>query len=229
MESLADLTVSQKILLASHKLEEAGHTPFTAEALVVQAWKDSPRTFGLRGFESEYPDSNKALSTVMGERGLARRGWLVKVGQKLYNLSRQGKEEVKRILAGDDSPLPKRRALAKIQVPNYLEDLLVWSFCCTAFRRFEEGMKLQITYRDACQFWRLPADAVGQSVDNYLAIVPSSIKSVLDLLIGDKIELSNGQEVTEKDLKELLKTHDFLLTHFARNLEQQRKRFQRLY
>ena len=35
VDAIADLTVSQKILLAAHKLEDAGHTPFTAEALTV--------------------------------------------------------------------------------------------------------------------------------------------------------------------------------------------------
>ena len=46
------------------------------------------------------------------------------MGQKLYSLSRQGKEEARRVLAGDDSPMPKRRALAQIKVPKDLEDQL---------------------------------------------------------------------------------------------------------
>jgi len=112
VDAIADLTVSQKILLAAHRLEEGGHSPFTAEALTVAAWKGDARTFGLRGFDNEYPDNNRVLACIMGERGLARR-----------------------VLAGDDSPLPKRRALAKIQVPRELEQQLVSMFSTTAFRR----------------------------------------------------------------------------------------------
>jgi hypothetical protein len=224
VDAIADLTVSQKILLAAHKLEDQGHTPFTAEALTVAAWKDSPRTFGLRGFDSEYPDNNRVLACIMGERGLAKRGWLVKVGQKLYSLSRQGKEEARRVLAGDDSPLPKRRALAKIQVPKELEQQLVSMFTTTAFRRYEEGMKREITYRDAARFWGMPENAHGQQVDDVLNKVPGILAAVEQLLIGESIDLSNGQSVSQADLKSLAAVHRFLTEQFARNLNQQRER-----
>jgi hypothetical protein len=224
VEAIADLTVSQKILLAAHKLEEQGHTPFTAEALTVAAWKDSPRTFGLRGFEAEYPNNNQVLACIMGERGLAKRGWLVKVGAKLYSLSRQGKEEARRVLAGDDSPLPKRRALAKIQVPKELEQQLVNLFTTTAFRRFEEGMKREITYRDAARFWGLAENAHGDQVDQTLGKVPTLLAQVEQLLIGESIDLSNGQSVSQADLKSLANVHKFLADQFSRNLNQQRER-----
>ena len=32
----------------------------------------------------------------------------MKMGQKLYTLSRQGRDEAKRVLEGDDSPMPRR-------------------------------------------------------------------------------------------------------------------------
>jgi hypothetical protein len=224
VEAIADLTVSQKILLAAHRLEDQGHSPFTAEALTVAAWKGDPRTFGLRGFDNEYPDNNRVLACIMGERGLARRGWLVKVGQKLYNLSRQGKEEARRVLAGDDSPLPKRRALAKIQVPKELEQQLVTMFTTTAFRRYEEGMKREITYKDACKFWGLTESAHGDAVDQTLAKVPAALAAVEQLLIGDSIELTNGQSVSHADLKSLAAVHRFLSDQFGRNLNQQRER-----
>lgn len=224
MDAIADLTVSQKILLAAHKLEEAGHTPFTAEALTVAAWKDSPRTFGLRGFIEEYPDSNRVLACIMGERGLARRGWLMKVGQKLYNLSRQGKEEALRVLAGDDSPLPKRRALAKIQVPKDLEQLLKAMFNTTAYRRYVDGMKREITYRDAIRFWGLAESAHGEAVDKTINKVPEALTQVEALLIGETVELSDGQSVSQADLKSLAAVHRFLAEQFSRNLSQQRER-----
>jgi hypothetical protein len=224
VDAISDLTVSQKILLAAHRLEEQGHSPFTAEALTVAAWKEDPRAFGLRGFLNEYPDNNRVLACIMGERGLAKRGWLVKVGQKLYNLSRQGKEESRRVLAGDDSPLPKRRALAKIQVPKDLEQQLVSLFMTTAFRRYEEGMKREITYRDACRFWGLAENTHGEAVDQTLAKIPATLAAVEQLLIGESIDLTNGQSVSQADLKSLAAVHRFLSDQFARNLTQQRER-----
>jgi len=78
-------------LLAADQLEKQGQSPFSAEALIVAAWQHSPRTFGLKGYTDQYPDSNKVLSSIMGEKGLARRGWLAKMGQKLYALTREGR------------------------------------------------------------------------------------------------------------------------------------------
>ena len=46
----------------------------------------------------------------MGEKGLARRGWLVKMGQKLYALTRDGRQVVRRLLPGRAS---RRRADAR--------------------------------------------------------------------------------------------------------------------
>lgn len=227
MNAVAELTVSQKILLAAHRLEEQGNTPFSAEALIVASWQDSPRTFGLKGFAEQHPDSNKVLSCIMGERGLARRGWLVKMGQKLYALSRQGKEEARRVLSGDTTDMPRRRSLARIQVPKDLEAHLVGLFTATAFRRYEEGMKREITYKDAARFWNLPETAHGEAVDAALARLPATLEAVENLLIGETIELSNGQSVSQDDLKSLAAVHQFLQTQFARHLAQQRDRVRR--
>src|SRR5581483_9325558 len=100
--NIADCTVTEKILLASYQLEQEGQSPFSAEALIVACWQKFPKTFGLKGYTDLYPDSNKVLSSIMGERGLTRRGWLVKMGQKLYALSRDGKQAAQRLLQGGE-------------------------------------------------------------------------------------------------------------------------------
>src|SRR5208283_902556 len=98
-----ECTVPEKILLAAWQLEEQGQSPFSAEALIVAAWQKFPRAFGLKGYADQYPDSNKVLTSIMGEKGLARRGWLAKMGQKLYTLTREGKQTVRRLMQADDS------------------------------------------------------------------------------------------------------------------------------
>src|SRR5438105_15078027 len=117
-----DFTVPEKILLAAENLEKQGQSPFTAEMLIVASWQRFPGTFGLKGYAEKHPDSNKILSSIMGEKGLARRGWLVKMGQKLYALTREGRQVVRRLLdeegdedADADEPVavvPKREAMA---------------------------------------------------------------------------------------------------------------------
>lgn len=222
-----ELTVSQKILLAAYHLEEGGNTPFSAEALIVASWKANPLTFGLKGFTEHYPDSNRVLACVMGERGLARRGWLIKMGQKLYCLSRQGKEEARRVQSGDDSPMPKRRALAQIKVPKDLEAHLFSLFNNIVVRRFKEGMKREITYKDACRFWGLAETAHGPAVDDAISSVPATLDAVEKLLIGETVELSNGMSASQEDLKQLAAVNKFLLEQFSRHLSLQRDKTRR--
>ena len=45
----------------------------------------------------------------MGEKGLARRGWLVKMGQKLYALTREGRNVVRRMMDQEEEPAAERR------------------------------------------------------------------------------------------------------------------------
>src|SRR2546423_15387007 len=103
---VAECTVPEKILLAASQLEDEGQSPFSAEALIVGAWQKFPKTFGLKGYADQYPDSNKILTSIMGEKGLARRGWLVKMGQKLYALTRDGKQVVQRVLLEEEEEAP---------------------------------------------------------------------------------------------------------------------------
>ena len=106
VNTIAEFTVPEKILLAAYQLEEAGQSPFSAEALIVAVWQKNPRTFGLKGYAEQYPDSNKVLTSLMGEKGLARRGWLNKMGQKLYSLTREGRQVVRRLRQEEPSAAP---------------------------------------------------------------------------------------------------------------------------
>ena len=102
VNTIAECTVPEKILLAAFQLEEAGQSPFSAETLIVAVWQKFPRTFGLKGYAEQYPDSNKVLASIMGEKGLARRGWLDKMGQKLYALTREGRQRGAPAAASDE-------------------------------------------------------------------------------------------------------------------------------
>src|SRR5713101_4015401 len=104
VNTLADATVPEKILLAAFQLEEEGKSPFSAEDLIVSSWKKFPKTLGLKGYAELYPDSNKVLSSIMGVKGLVRRRWLDKKGQKLYSLSREGAHIVRKLQQGDEAP-----------------------------------------------------------------------------------------------------------------------------
>ena len=93
------LTVSEKLLLAALAVRET-HATFSAEDLVVQAWKMYPDTFGLSGYASQFPDSNRVLTNIMGTKGMRGKGWLRKVGQKQYRLTSTGLGNGESLLKG---------------------------------------------------------------------------------------------------------------------------------
>src|SRR6516162_10126661 len=149
MNAIAECTVPEKILLAAHQLEEEGQSPFSAEALIVYCWQKFPRTFGLKGYADLYPDSNKVLSSIMGVKGLANRGWLVKMGQKLYSLTRDGREIVRHILEGGEPPAGK----GPVRLTRDQEKFLHNMFDSQAVEKYIEGRRPELNFGDACRFW----------------------------------------------------------------------------
>src|ERR1700733_5140009 len=97
------LTVPQKLLLAALEARKKSAT-FTAEDLIVQAWKLYPDTFGLSGYGDLYPDSNRVLTNIMGTKGMRGKGWLRKVGEKQYRLTSAGLKDGEEFLGQAATP-----------------------------------------------------------------------------------------------------------------------------
>jgi hypothetical protein len=209
--SIEDCTVPEKILLAAHQLEENGQSPFTAEALIVVAWQKYPKTFGLKGFDTQYPDSNKVLASIMGEKGLARRGWLSKAGQKLYTLTKDGHVVVKRILKGEDRPASKQ---STVRV----------NMDCVAMEKITGGLKQEVTFTEACKFWGVVDGMNSAQIDHRLASVRKTIDH-LDRQIGlGTAVLSSGQSISQNDVSKAVEAFKYLEERFARHLNLLRAR-----
>src|SRR6266436_6004528 len=163
VNTVAECTVPEKILLAAHQLENQGQSPFSAEALIVSSWQKFPRTFGLKGYADQYPDSNKVLSCIMGERGLARRGWLSKMGQKLYALTKEGRHVVQRLQAGGE-PTNTSVSGSTVKIARDQEKYLLGVFASSAVQKFEEGLKDELTFADACRFWGITENLHGEAL-----------------------------------------------------------------
>jgi hypothetical protein len=220
---LAECTLPEKILLAAHELEEAGQSPFSAEALIVSAWQKYPVTFGLKGYAEQYPDSNKVLASIMGEKGLAKRGWLVKMGQKLYTLSRDGRQVVRRLLQGDE-PAPTKSSGSVIHVPKDQDKLLNTLFGTTALEKFLEGRKQEWTFADACRFWNITENLAAEILDSRLDHL-TAVLADLERQIGvSSAVLSNGRSVSAEDVAQLYEVHNQLSTRFSRHLTLLRNR-----
>jgi hypothetical protein len=218
--NIAECTVPEKILLAAHQLEEQGQSPFSAEALVVASWQKFPRAFGLKGYTDHYPDSNKVLSSVMGERGLTRRGWLAKMGQKLYALTREGRQVVVRLQQGGEPP----PAAPSIKVSRDMEKQLLPLFSSHAVQKFEEGRKDELTFAEACRFWGITENQHGEVLTARLDRTRAILADAERVIGTGNAELSNGRSISRDDLNLLVAVHEYLAERFARHLSLLRSR-----
>jgi hypothetical protein len=215
-----DFTVPEKILLAAEQLEQQGQTPFTAEMLTVAVWKRFPATFGLKGFVEAHADNNEVLSSLMGEKGLARRGWLQKT-EKMYTLTREGRRMIRRITLqeGDE---PEAAALQKLprELASFLENL----FESSASQKFDTNRKADVGFSDACRFWNITENMRGDQLDERLEIVRKNLTTLDRTLAEGDIVLSSGRVVTAGEVRVLTNIHRFMEDKFERHLNLMRSR-----
>jgi hypothetical protein len=223
VNALADCTLPEKILLAAHQLEENGQTPFSAEALIVKAWQKYPRTFGLKGYEEQYPDSNKVLSGIMGVKGLPQRGWLSKVGQKLYTLTREGRQVVRRLQDGEAAP-PEERACPELTRDQDL--LLQVLLASPVWHKARQGRQAEWTFSEACRFWNM-ADRTGEAIDARLDELQTQLTQLARAVGLGSVTLGNGRSVSGTEASQLCEMHAQLEQRFTRHLNLLRSRAER--
>ncbi len=224
MNPVAECTVPEKILLAAHQLEHEGQSPFSAEALIVASWQKFPKTFGLKGYADLYPDSNKVLSSIMGVKGLASRGWLVKEGQKLYSLTRDGRQTVKHLLDGAE-PAPSKKGSQRLSRDQ--EKFLLRQFETAAAEKYTEGRKPELTFSDACVFWDISEKMSPEAVNARLDRLRTNLRDIERILGSGDTELSNGRYVSNEDATRLGDIHQWLEEKFIRHLNLLRSRVAR--
>jgi hypothetical protein len=219
--NLNEFTVPEKILLAADQLEKQGQSPFSAEALIVAAWQQFPRTFGLKGYADQYPDSNKVLSSIMGVKGLARRGWLIKMGQKLYALTREGRSIVRRVMQQDDEPAPTG---GTVRLNRDHERFLLSLFETSAVQKFEENRKSELTFADACRFWGISETMKGEQLDAKLSHFVQTLGELDRMLANGDAEVTGGRIISAGDLRVLNNIHRYMEDRFGRHLNLLRSR-----
>jgi hypothetical protein len=224
--TIAECTVPEKILLAAAELEEKGQSPFSAEALIVASWQKFPRAFGLKGYSDQYPDSNKVLASIMGEKGLARRGWLVKMGQKLYALTREGRQVVRRLMSDGSEP-PEMSGPEPVKFTRDQEKFLLGLLGSSAVEKIQEGRKQDMIFADATRFWGITENLRGEALDAKINKLRATLADFDRMLGTGGATLSNGRSVSSDDIALLCDVHAFLEDKFSRHLTLLRNRTDR--
>jgi hypothetical protein len=205
------LTVPEKILIAAIKINGDEKT-FTAEDLVVAAWKLFPDVFGLQGYADKYPDSNKILSNIMGSKGLREKKWIRKVGEKKYRITEAGKEAGAQ-LSNQQNQVSHSSALSREG-----KEILYKVINSKAYEKFQHGKIDEVHFGDACSFWNISVRSNAAMLNNRLNDLETIISTTEKLIIESEnkaISLTHGGEaVTLNDILGLRNLNELLLAKF---------------
>jgi hypothetical protein len=225
MESREKLSVTEKLLLAAYDLEEVGKKPFSAEDLVVSAWRKFPDTFGLAGYLDKkgslsFPDSNRVFAEIMGSKPIRKRGFLKKVGTKMYQLTEAGRGNA-RILLNRNSEVQIKKA----GLPREIEEELKRLFSSKALEKFKNNRLEDITFYDACSFWGISPRSSAIELDGKIANLEKVIELAQKIVDEKDATFEHGSRAFgTNDLEVLVNLHQDLLKTFHEEIKIIRKR-----
>jgi hypothetical protein len=196
-----------KILIAALELSGGDLTKtFTAEELLVAAWRQDPMGFGLRGFEREYPAS-EVIHREIGKRGpgtesMVDMGFLEQTDSRVYRLTMKGLQRASE-LAPEKSGV---REKANRELEGRIRDILNHK----VFAVWVKDPERPKSFREAGQFW-------GVAPGTPSKVIRDRIQAVDDLIEAARSELDrrNVNEMVDKhgkalfDREDLLRTSDF--------------------
>jgi hypothetical protein len=191
------LTLNDKVLLASLKLSKGDiHNKFTAEELLVEAWKNDKTSFGLRGYENEYPDSNNLYTKLMGKSSLVHLGYLKKVSEKTYTLTEAGLSIA--------SSLEPTQSETKIKAARYLNEAILKIINHKVFIEWLKDKDKPKNFRDAMWFWGIAPGTPPKTVEERLAVIERNLQEAKRIAIEEGGKIVLDSRGLNKDSKENL-------------------------
>jgi len=220
-----NLTVVEKLIIAALQIDDESGVAFTAEDLVVIAWKKFPDTFGLKGYLDDkgnpaYPDSNRVFAEIMGSKPIRQRGYLQKVGRKMYQLTEAGRAEAVRI-----SKINTSSPLRKLSIPRDTIIELQKLLESKVLSKYLNEQTDLITFFDACAFWNISPRSTAIELTGKLANIEKIIKLAKDSIgSGEASTTHRGNIITSSDLDSLNNAHNYLKKRFESEINIIRER-----
>lgn len=220
-DPVSEISRAEKLLIAAGSLASQGKSTFTAEDLVVEAWRLFQTDFSLKG-HLEYPDSNLVLTHVMGKRApLIARGWVEKVGAKQYRLTVKGADDLERINPGF------AEVKSQVRINRPLEDALGPLLTSNAFQLWKEGRKEEITFYQFCRFAGLSAGDKWQKVVGKLEQVEHLVEEAAKIgESGETVRIFSGKRnyvFLPEDLTEIARMFHYLQEKFNQEMSDWRR------
>jgi len=221
------LTVPEKILLAALEARKRSPT-FTAEELVVEAWKLYPDTFGLSGYADTYPDSNRVLTNIMGTKGMRGKGWLRKVGEKQYRLTSAGISDGEALLREGPRTSVHSAEYLRAELDRQTTSALDRLLTTAAAQKAIDGRADTVTFHEACGFWDITARSNANTLNARLTDATVLLDRALEALANkgesEGLKLASGTVITKTQIKILRDLHVELQSRLKPDLDILRRR-----
>lgn len=221
------LTVPEKLLIAALDARKRSPT-FTAEDLVVEAWKLYPDTFGLSGYADRHPDSNRVLTNIMGTKGMRGKGWLRKVGEKQYRLTSAGISDGEALLREGPAASGESAGYLRAELDRQTIAALDRLLTTGAAQKAIDGLGTTVTFHEACGFWDITARSNANTLNVRLADTTVLLDRALEALAnkGDSegLKLPSGAVISKAQIKLLRDLHGELQTRLKSDLDILRRR-----
>jgi hypothetical protein len=219
------ITVHEKLLLAAFGLTEAGHSTFTAEDLVVAAWRLDPETFGLAGHVGEdgrpaFPNSNRVFVEIMGSKPIRKQGLLAKAGTKRFRLTESGLQRVAHLQSVSNNGPAGRTAAVKVAFGRETSRKLQKLLGTRAVEKMRDGREDQITFHDASSFWGISARSSAMALQGRLGDIDGVLRAAEGAAEHRSIRFEHGGRVyTKDDVAELRILHESMMGRFSDQLD----------
>ena len=208
------LTLADKVLLAAFTCAAGSDdNNFTAEALSVQAWKMDKNAFGLRGFEQEYPDSNKLFKSIDSKGGLVAKALISKVGDRTFKLTAAGAAKASSLqVPPEDSPKAER-GLA-LEVNKIISH--------PVFREWLKDSAKPTKFYGAGHFWGVAPGTPPRVIRDRLKHIEVTLNAAIEYLDRNNTNVpcgDRGEVIAERDdIQRCAQFHEALKQRFSRDL-----------
>lgn len=210
----------QHVLLAALECSAGDlEKTFTAEDLLLAAWKRDPIAWGLLGHEKEHPDSEK-IYKELDLRGSSDRGGLVgsgffeKVRKRTYRLTAAGLAAASEVIGADPSSHAKAdRALA---------DAVAGILSHPVFREWMKDPSMPKHFRDAGHFWGIAPGTPPSVIRTRIGEVDNILEKSRALLEGhgvDEVAARHGRMLFDRtDIERATEFQATLKQRFSKDL-----------
>lgn len=192
---------------------------FSFEDLLVQAWREDPSSWGLRGYEDEHPDPERLHREVdsrgKGQEGLVGTGMLKKVETRVYRLTPKGM--VVAASAAPDSS-EERRGVERTfegEVRRIIEH--------PVFVGWLKEPSTPGRFREAGRFWGVAAGMPPGTVRERVSGVEDTLNAALELLEerdAVRVGRSGGKSLYEReDIVRALDFQEAMKRRFVKDLQ----------